>query len=356
MRKENWFLSRLSKLWKEKKQMMATAYLLAVVLAALSLGEHYLFSPGSKPHVKAETVEVLAAQSKDTENQAFVQADNLLESVNIAALNKLLVVYPLGQTALFSDNISVTAYHNMDSSVPGGNTPKIGGEEVEIDFQLFSAKNEETEQYADAPVQILDDLRAGTEKKQMAEEARKLEEAKAAEEKAKQEAAEKEKAAKEKEDREKAEKKAAEKKMQEEVREALSLGERVISISDEEVEVLQRIVEAEATGEDVKGRILVANVVLNRVENKCFPDSVEEVVFQKSGSNYQFSPIRDKRYWSVTVTKETVEAVERALAGEDYSDGALYFAARRKASKKNMDWFDTSLTYLFKYGNHEFFK
>lgn len=132
--------------------------------------------------------------------------------------------------------------------------------------------------------------------------------------------------------------------------------ENKIKLSGEDTGVLQRIVEAEATGEDIKGKMLVANVILNRVKNKDFPDSVKAVVFQKSGSTYQFSPIKDGRYYSVKISESTKKAVNRVLQGEDYSQGALYFSARIRADKNSMSWFDRHLTYLFKYGGHEFFK
>lgn len=130
----------------------------------------------------------------------------------------------------------------------------------------------------------------------------------------------------------------------------------VIELSKEEKEILQRIVEAEATGEDIKGKMLVANVVINRTKDKNFPDTVKDVVFQKSGGTYQFSPIKDKRYWSVKITEETITAVDRVMQGEDESNGALYFSARRRAEKNSMRWFDRNLKYLFTHGGHEFFK
>lgn len=132
-------------------------------------------------------------------------------------------------------------------------------------------------------------------------------------------------------------------------------GETPLLITEEDKEVLLRIVEAEATCEDVKGRMLVANVILNRVLSEKFPDNIAEVVFQNNGVTYQFSPIKDGRYWTVTVSEKTKEAVERVLAGEDYSRGAMYFAARSMADKKAMRWFDSSLKYLFRHGVHEFF-
>lgn len=124
---------------------------------------------------------------------------------------------------------------------------------------------------------------------------------------------------------------------------------------DEELEMMYRIVEAEATGEKIVGKILVANVVLNRVINKSFPDSIEGVIFQHSGNSYQFSPIPDGRYYTVPVTDSTKEAVERALNGEDYSKGALFFFERAKTSDEKAAWFDT-LDFKLSYGCHEFFR
>lgn len=144
-------------------------------------------------------------------------------------------------------------------------------------------------------------------------------------------------------------------------------GQRVVSYSlmeqgdyrfleEEELEVLQRIVEAEAGNEDEDGKLLVANVVLNRVDSDSFPDTVTEVVFQQSKGVTQFSPVASGRIHTVKVSEETIAAVERALSGEDISQGALYFAARKYASSKKMRWFDEKLTFLFRHGGHEFYK
>lgn len=56
-----------------------------------------------------------------------------------------------------------------------------------------------------------------------------------------------------------------------------------------------KIVEAEAGSEDLNGRILVANVVLNRVKSELFPDCVTDVVYQHSNGVYQFSPVKTER-------------------------------------------------------------
>lgn len=129
-----------------------------------------------------------------------------------------------------------------------------------------------------------------------------------------------------------------------------------MKLSAEQLKVLETIVEAEAGDEDAYGKILVANVVLNRVLDDEFPDTIKEVVFQNNGKTYQFSPVRSGgRYYTVTVSEHTKAAVARALNGEDYSDGALYFFARRYTSSSKAKWFDTALRKITEYGCHEFF-
>lgn len=130
----------------------------------------------------------------------------------------------------------------------------------------------------------------------------------------------------------------------------------VYPLSKEEYEALLRIVEAEAGGEGEKGKLLVANVILNRVNSEKYPDTIKDVVFQNDGQTWQFSPICDGRYYEVKISDETVKAVERALMGEDISEGALFFVARKSADPEKMRWFDENLEFLFSYGGHEFFK
>lgn len=129
-----------------------------------------------------------------------------------------------------------------------------------------------------------------------------------------------------------------------------------VAAGTKDCQILERIVEAEAGGENFTGKVLVANVVLNRVKSKAFPSTIEGVVFSHRGSRYQFSPISDGRYYTVTVSKSTKKAVRSALRGNDPSRGALYFMERAYADSSNVSWFDRALTRLFGYGCHEFYK
>lgn len=156
---------------------------------------------------------------------------------------------------------------------------------------------------------------------------------------------------------------AGEQERQNSLKEKLMLNEKIVEenkkaeatvvpCSQEDYQILLRIVQAEAGICDDTGKVLVANVILNRVRDEEFPDTIKEVVYQKS----QFSPVSNGTINTCKVTQQTVDCVNRALMGEDYSQGALYFMNRRGARSGAADWFDGRLTFLFQHERHEFFK
>ena len=126
-------------------------------------------------------------------------------------------------------------------------------------------------------------------------------------------------------------------------------------MSDEDYENLLHIVEAEAGTEDLKGRILVANVIMNRVKYPEFPDNATDVIWEYDNGVAQFSPVSDGSINHVTISDETKEAVKQVLEGVDYSEGALFFIQKSAAEKHNIDWFEKNLRKLFKHGVHEFY-
>lgn len=123
------------------------------------------------------------------------------------------------------------------------------------------------------------------------------------------------------------------------------------NLEEQEYQVLLRIVEAEAGGEDTIGKMLVANVVMNRVRSGIFPTTVTEVVYQNTSCGAQFSPTVDGRIDRVSVSADTTEAVDRVMNGEDVSQGALFF----RSVKSKSQWFDRSLNRVLEHGNHIFY-
>lgn len=120
-----------------------------------------------------------------------------------------------------------------------------------------------------------------------------------------------------------------------------------VSVGVSERDILSMIVMAEAGGEDLQGQIMVANVILNRVRAG-FGSSVTEVILAPG----QFDPASSGTLWSMTPSASVYEAVDRALAGEDYSQGALYFVS----SACDYSWFMEALSFIGQHGGHLFFR
>lgn len=63
--------------------------------------------------------------------------------------------------------------------------------------------------------------------------------------------------------------------------------------TEEDLYWLAKIVHAETFYDTDEGQQAVANVVLNRVSSSEFPNTIYEVIWQKTGKLYQFSPCAD---------------------------------------------------------------
>jgi len=119
-----------------------------------------------------------------------------------------------------------------------------------------------------------------------------------------------------------------------------------LTITEEDYYCLLNIVYAEANDQGDKGMILVVNVILNRVKSSSFPNTIQNVVF----SSGQFAPVEDGSYYTASPNEATIEAVNRALSGEDYSQGALYFCMSTSHAL-----FSSVHTFLFQYLDHYFY-
>lgn len=113
-----------------------------------------------------------------------------------------------------------------------------------------------------------------------------------------------------------------------------------------EIEMLQRLVEAESKGEPYVGKVAVAKVVLNRVANGSFPNSIQAVVNQPG----QFDPVANGSIHGAA-TDETVQAVDEALTYGGNANGAVYFY--NPAIADGQSWFNTLET-IEVIGNHVF--
>lgn len=113
--------------------------------------------------------------------------------------------------------------------------------------------------------------------------------------------------------------------------------------------LLAKIAMAEAEGESIQGKTLVILVVLNRVHNADFPNTIQDVIFEEN----QFTPVINGRFDKVEPDADCWEAVQVVMEAQyDYSDGALYFESCDDAD----NWHSRNLDFLYQCGNHKFYK
>lgn len=95
------------------------------------------------------------------------------------------------------------------------------------------------------------------------------------------------------------------------------------------VNLLARIISAEARGEPYTGQVAVGAVILNRIEHPSFPDTLSGVIYEPGA----FTAITDGQF-NQPVADSAYKAAKDALNGWDPSGGAIYYYNPGKTSNK----------------------
>ena len=130
----------------------------------------------------------------------------------------------------------------------------------------------------------------------------------------------------------------------------------IIKYTDKEMELLARLMRAEAIGEGKLGMLMVGNVCVNRFIADCltFKDitSISKMVYQSPGG---FSGTKSSLFYGNPTEKEKMLA-KRVLRGEYYypATNALWFYAPQKGIDCAKKWWEQD--FAGKYKNHCFYK
>lgn len=101
------------------------------------------------------------------------------------------------------------------------------------------------------------------------------------------------------------------------------------STNSNDLNLLSRLVYGEARGEPYSGQVAVAAVVLNRVKNSSFPNTVAGVIYQRGA----FDVVSDGQI-NLTPNSTAKKAAQDALNGWDPSYGAIYYFNPSTATNK----------------------
>ncbi|MFE8697908.1 cell wall hydrolase [Cytobacillus sp. FJAT-53684] len=132
--------------------------------------------------------------------------------------------------------------------------------------------------------------------------------------------------------------------------EKVHTGEKLIlpkSITKSEQDLLARLVHAEAKGEPYEGKVAVAQVILNRVKDDRFPDTIKGVIYEKR----QFQPV-DNGSINEPADKSSKKAAMEALVLKGKGNGSVFFFNPDQTSST---WL-RSKTVTVEIGKHRFAK
>lgn len=123
------------------------------------------------------------------------------------------------------------------------------------------------------------------------------------------------------------------------------------SFTKEDIYLLAKLIHAEARGESLAGQVAVGAVIMNRLLSSDFPSTIREIIYQKTKGVYQFTPVQDGQI-NLEPDSKAFDAAEKALRGEDPTEGALFFYNPEISSDQ---WIRT-LAVKKVIGNHVFAK
>lgn len=103
------------------------------------------------------------------------------------------------------------------------------------------------------------------------------------------------------------------------------------SSSSSDLQLIARAINGEARGEPYEGQVAVGAVILNRVKNSSFPNTVAGVIYQKGA----FTAVSDGQINVPIAQGSTVlKAAQDALNGWDPTGGAIYYYNPSTATSK----------------------
>jgi N-acetylmuramoyl-L-alanine amidase len=110
------------------------------------------------------------------------------------------------------------------------------------------------------------------------------------------------------------------------------------AVSDTSLYWMSRLIQAEASGENMEAKVAVGDVVLHRVQSSDYPDTVKGVIFQVVDGCYQFTPVENQEIYN-TPSADSITAAEEVLdQGVDYVPGAYVFFTPSKTPSSSWVW------------------
>ena len=96
------------------------------------------------------------------------------------------------------------------------------------------------------------------------------------------------------------------------------------SYTASDLDLLSRLIMAEAQGEPYEAKVAVGAAVMNRVQSDLWPNSVYEVIYQNINGYYQFTPVLNG-WINKPANDDSIKAAKEAFDGTDPTNGAMFY-------------------------------
>lgn len=126
-----------------------------------------------------------------------------------------------------------------------------------------------------------------------------------------------------------------------------SSGNVTESVNGRDIDLLARLITAEAGAEPYQGKVAVASVILNRMEDPKFPKTITGNVFKP----HEFESVSNGLIWQRQPTEEAYRAVKAARKGWDPTYGSKFFFNPAKVQGPSWVW---TRRIVERIGNHVF--
>ena len=132
---------------------------------------------------------------------------------------------------------------------------------------------------------------------------------------------------------------------------------KYFDLSENDEYLLAKIVQCEAGNQDMEAKEAVVMVILNRVDDTRFPNTIEEVIKQNDNGVYQFSPLISGGSWYYTEPEEesykAVQNVQYGISNYYLWFEGLYFESLPPGSS---NWHQENLDFIVQYDDMRFYK
>ena len=116
---------------------------------------------------------------------------------------------------------------------------------------------------------------------------------------------------------------------------SITVKNAAIKYTANDLNLLARLITAEAGGESYNAQVAVGAVVVNRVRSSSFPNTISSVINQKTNGSYEFTPVLNGNINRPAQANALKAAIE-ALSGNDPTNNALFFYSGNAPTGSNL--------------------